>query len=407
MFQESYIRRRKWGLKASVIAFILLDLTLNLVICNYLENHIVFLLGKYLLLGGLLYLMYSRLISPIVRQDLWGKMQHQLSYINFLERVNRILISHLDFAQSFEGFVEELGCQVAFDRCAVLRVDEEMLHYQLYCCSESGVKPDTGEAEMYPLHGSAIGDVVVGRMARIYRDPQWGARDEQLWAGGIRSVIQIPMLYREKVIGVFALCSCEPERYQYADLEVLGPVVERLTAALRNCLLYQETKNLSLKDYLTDTANRRALDIQLDYEYRRAKRYQEPFSLLVVDIDYFKPFNDRYGHLAGDQALRELAHLMKEQVREIDLVARFGGEEFVILLPETSREQAGIVAERIRHKIETNIFLQGTYDAQITVCIGVATYTDDMEGAKELLAGADLKLYSAKSCGRNQVVQMN
>lgn len=406
MYQESYISHRKWGLRSFVCSFIILDILLNMLIFQYLKNEL-FLLGKYLLLGGLLYLIYSRWISPMVYQGLWKKVQNQLSYINFLERINRILISHLDFQQSFVNFVEELAGQVAFNRCAVYRVDEEMLHHQLYSYAVDKTAMEVEGEGMRLLAGSAIEEVVKEQMARIYRDPHWGTQDEKIWADGIRSVIQIPMFCQGKVIGVFVLSSTVSNEYQYSDLDVLGPVVERLTAAFQNCLLYQETRDLSLKDYLTDTANRRALDIRLDYEYRRAKRYQEPFSILVVDIDFFKPFNDRYGHLAGDQALRELALLMKDQVREIDLVARFGGEEFVILLPETNREQAKVVAERIRQRVEQNIFLKGTDNAQLTVCIGVATYTDDMDGVKELLQGADLKLYSAKSGGRNQVVQMN
>lgn len=405
MCQEFCVRRRQRGLLVLICIFVLLDLGMNFLIFCCLQSGWLLTL-KYLLLGGFLYLAYSRWIAPLVSKRHWRIIQDQISSMSFLERINHVLISHLDFQQSFPHLLAELGQRVPFEQCLIFLVDEVTGHYQPYSRFTSGAFLEV-EKEELPLSGSLIEAVVITRKAQIDQDPQWKEADERFWLKGIRSVIQVPLLYQEKMIGVLVLSSLVPDQYTQTELNILIPVAERLACALQNSLLYQETRDLTLKDYLTDTANRRALDIRLDYEYRRAKRYHQPFSILVVDIDHFKPFNDRYGHLAGDQALCELALLMKEQVREIDLVSRFGGEEFVILLPETNREQAGSVAERIRQNIADKIFLEGTINAQLTVCIGVATYTDDMDGVRELLQGADLKLYCAKSGGRNQVVQMN
>jgi diguanylate cyclase (GGDEF)-like protein len=163
--------------------------------------------------------------------------------------------------------------------------------------------------------------------------------------------------------------------------------------------------DLSRRDGLTDLDNYREFRRQLTEETQRSSRYGRPFSLLMLDLDHFKQVNDTYGHLAGDEALRGLAALMRREVRPVDRIARYGGEEFAIILPETSTTGALATAERIREIVATRpIAVNGERQVALTVSIGVGTYPDDADTEEKLVGAADQALYTAKSGGRNRVI---
>lgn len=191
------------------------------------------------------------------------------------------------------------------------------------------------------------------------------------------------------------------------DISELRTVEERLLAA--NAALEESRaalQELAIRDELTGLYNRRELGRALAQEVARTTRTERPLSLLVVDIDHFKLVNDRHGHEAGDRVLQGVAKVVLESVRSLDRAARFGGEELVLLLPETPATEALYVAERLRRRIAAARFPSGTAsgDLAITVSIGVATYPDDCAGADELFRAADRALYDAKRSGRNRCV---
>ncbi len=172
----------------------------------------------------------------------------------------------------------------------------------------------------------------------------------------------------------------------------------RLLIVQRN-LSYQ----LSLTDYLTQLANLRQLDLILDFELQVASRYNRPLALIMGDIDHFKKLNDTYGHLAGNNLLSKVAHLIKANVRIADLVARFGGEEFVIVMPNTDAIGAEIVAEKIRKVVEAESFLiPGKEIMPVTISFGVVAYPTEAKTKEELLGHADDALLAAKKAGRNR-----
>lgn len=174
---------------------------------------------------------------------------------------------------------------------------------------------------------------------------------------------------------------------------------------------YDELEKLSLQDYLTGLANRRYFEQQFQLELERAYRIGHFSTLLILDIDDFKKINDKFGHLEGDKALKLLASTLKEQVREVDLPVRFGGEEFLVLLPETSLEQGRIVAEKIQRKISQLKIASRKGDITFTVSIGMSGTEQETDlrctlhdyGGNELLKRADEALYQAKSMGKNRV----
>lgn len=201
--------------------------------------------------------------------------------------------------------------------------------------------------------------------------------------------------------------------YQYrmkrmrALADRLQSLVEERTAALER--LNQELQRLTATDSLTGVANRRRFDEALDHEWRRAARVGAPLACIMIDIDHFKAFNDRYGHLQGDACLRQIAHALVATVRRAgDIVARYGGEEFAVVLPGTTQAGAARVAEQLRGGVEA---LKLPNDASataphVTISLGVTTMTPTAGiNPQTLVAGADRALYNAKRRGRNQVAE--
>ncbi len=171
---------------------------------------------------------------------------------------------------------------------------------------------------------------------------------------------------------------------------------------VRNALLYRRAIQASLRDPLTGTGNRAALEQSLTREAELSRRHGQALSVVMLDMDHFKDLNDRYGHQAGDAALRAAALLLKEQLRNVDMVFRFGGEEFVLVLSNTGLEAAAIVAERIRAAIQNLLFLIGEKQVRLSASLGCATYRP-YESQEDLLWRADQALYQAKRDGRNRI----
>jgi two-component system cell cycle response regulator len=228
-----------------------------------------------------------------------------------------------------------------------------------------------------------------------------------------RSVIAIPFALESNVAGVFFLRRNQTEPpLTAADVEFAETVIRAAVAAGQRTKLMESTiadnrrlEQLAQTDPLTRTLNRRALMERLGAEMERVRRYNTTVSLLLIDIDHFKNVNDTYGHLAGDDVLVEVSGMLHRVVRAVDMVSRYGGEEFVIVLPETAASGAEAFAERLRELIEGHAFapLRGG-PIRVTTSIGVANFPGfGVESVDDLLAAADQALYRAKADGRNRV----
>jgi diguanylate cyclase (GGDEF)-like protein len=183
-------------------------------------------------------------------------------------------------------------------------------------------------------------------------------------------------------------------------------VANHIALALANLSLRETLRNESIRDPLTDLFNRRYLDEALPRELRRAGRDQHPLSIIVIDVDHFKQFNDNFGHEAGDKMLQALARHLNSRTRGHDIACRYGGDEFLLALPGASLEVACNRAERIREEAKTLVFQSDMHSvASIRVSLGVASYPDHGSTVAALIRAADLGLYHAKAQGRDQVVQ--
>ena len=164
---------------------------------------------------------------------------------------------------------------------------------------------------------------------------------------------------------------------------------------------------LSLVDELTGLYNRRAVYKFLDNETKRAKRFKHPLTIIMADIDFFKIYNDKNGHVAGDKLLQEISKIMSNEVRDIDILGRYGGEEFIVILPETSHEGASKIAERIRRKVEQTHF-QGQETqphGKVTISLGLTTFHGEYKERTQFIQSADELLYKAKEAGRNVLIR--
>lgn len=195
------------------------------------------------------------------------------------------------------------------------------------------------------------------------------------------------------------------ERLTEDDRLVIYALASELVVAVENSRLYKLTRRLSVTDELTGMSNYRYLQQRLDEEVTRAKRYSKHLSLLMLDADDFKSFNDQHGHIAGDKALAEFAKVLESVVREVDVAARYGGEEFAVVLPETDAAGAFVVADKIREALAEHRFPDGNGKrcCTLTVSIGIATYPTYADEKEALLREADDALYRAKNGGKNRV----
>ena len=230
---------------------------------------------------------------------------------------------------------------------------------------------------------------------------------------GERSCLYMPLIFKEQVIGCLELVEKRATRHFGRDeRELAEPLAALAAVAIENARLYAGLKEVAISDGLTDLYNHRYFYDRLAEEVARAQRYELPLSLLMLDVDDFKRFNDAYGHRAGDAVLRDLAALLKDQTRhKVDLVARYGGEEFAVILPGTGGGGGGTgepaaavqVAERIRGAVAAASLGPPGISAPMTVSVGVASFPADAASMNGLFEAADRALYRAKERGKNRV----
>ncbi|MDN5278695.1 MAG: hypothetical protein PWR01_2660 [Clostridiales bacterium] len=213
----------------------------------------------------------------------------------------------------------------------------------------------------------------------------------------------VPLLAKDKLLGALNVSKSVPESFSEKDFELFVNLANQAAIAIENARLYR----YAVTDEMTRLYNHRYFQQRLDEELLRADRYDNHVSLLILDVDHFKKFNDTYGHPEGDRVLKAVARLIEKSVREVDIVARYGGEEFVVICPEKNGEGSLVPAERIRHAVEEFDFRISGKHVPITVSLGVACYPDQARSKPELIQKADYALYFSKQNGRNQATLYN
>lgn len=217
----------------------------------------------------------------------------------------------------------------------------------------------------------------------------------------LRSEVCLPLVHHGQPLGVLSLGSRRAGAFQADEVTALQSLADICANAIQNARYYEQARRLADVDGLTGVYNRRILEHRLAQELERAARYRSTLALIMVDIDHFKRLNDEYGHLAGDQVLREAASLFARKLRKVDVVCRYGGEEFALLVPGTTGMNAVGVAEKLRRAVEKMSF--PGVPRRVTISLGVADYPRHGRTREQLLDAADSALYAAKQAGRNRV----
>ena len=220
--------------------------------------------------------------------------------------------------------------------------------------------------------------------------------------GDLSSKIIIPFVFDKKLIG--GICFYTRQDIDYSSFRYFDIMISELLTIFKMKYQYTEKEFMSVLDGLTGLYNRRQFEIGLEQEVNRTKRHPSDFSLAILDIDFFKKVNDTYGHQYGDYVLKTVANLMKQSFRKTDLLYRYGGEELVMIMPETNIEGAVIPVQRLRRMVEEYDFEYNGVKAKVTVSIGLTMNYQNMNSSADILKSADEALYKAKEGGRNRVV---
>ncbi|MFQ5407828.1 MAG: diguanylate cyclase [Anaerolineales bacterium] len=223
-------------------------------------------------------------------------------------------------------------------------------------------------------------------------------------AGRVRSWLGVPLMTSGSVIGVYSAHASQPNVFDEQHLRLAEVLAAQAAFAVQNAQLFDQVQHLARTDSLTGINNRRHFFELAEREFERARRYHRPLSVLMLDLDHFKEINDLHGHLVGDEILREVAALCLQNLRDADILGRYGGEEFAMLLPEAELDEARNAAERIRRRIGGAPILTRGVSVTVTVSIGVVVLQEGVADVLALIEAADAALYAAKDTGRDRVI---
>ena len=332
------------------------------------------------------------------RSRFTGSLQH------FLER-----ISGPDPVRIYDSIVNSSKELLRSERASLMVLDENT--NQLILKAASGLSTDPASVGPVRTGEGVSGEVIETGKAVMVTDLRVAGRkpapaDRRYKTN---SFISYPITIGGRKVGVLNITDKSGGgTYDEVDLSLLEIVGPQIAVALEKAG-WQERANQfqqeSVTDELTGLHNHRYLEERLPEELSRAKRYEQPVSFLMIDIDDFKKYNDRNGHEAGNEALQNVAQCLKDGLRSADVAMRYGGEEFCILLPQTALAEARAIAERIRHHVESTPFPHGESQplGRVTISVGVSTYSKNVDTDKKIIAAADRALYESKSFGKNRV----
>lgn len=245
-------------------------------------------------------------------------------------------------------------------------------------------------------------------MPDVSKDPRFSKKADEVSNFTTQSIICVPLVTRGRCLGVIELINKveSEEGFSEDDLLMLTTLADFSAIAIENAIFFQRVQELTITDDLTKLYNSRFLHSRLEYEVERAKRFRYELSMIFLDLDYFKDVNDSHGHLSGSRLLKEIAQLILSLIRNVDMACRYGGDEFIIMMPGTTKKSASIVAEKIRAAISDAIFLRDEgLNLHLTASFGVASFPTDAADKDELIRKADHAMYDVKNRTRNGVAE--
>jgi len=336
-----------------------------------------------------------------------ARLKEQVARLTLFTEVGKSLASSLDARRVLETIMEKVSDLLQPDTWSLLMVDPEKNELMFEVAVGEG-------AERLKDLRLPVGEGIAGWVAQhaepvliedVRRDSRFSGRFDAVTGAVTRSVVAVPIVGRGGVLGVIELVnSMGHASFREEDLPLLRNLADYAAIALENARFVAQINELTITDDATRLYNARHLQFVLDTELYRSRRYTYPLSVVFLDLDHFKEVNDTLGHLAGSRLLWLVGDLLRSHLRLIDTAFRYGGDEFVLVLPQTTKDQAYQVVERIRVLIaETRFLADEGKEARVTASFGISTFPEDGDAKKDLIARADEAMYAAKSGGRNAV----
>jgi diguanylate cyclase (GGDEF)-like protein len=332
-----------------------------------------------------------------------NELEGSVKELSMLYNFGQYIISTVDMNELLRIITTAIVDTLNYKECAILLKEDNLLRIVSAWGFEDNTKLMGIE---FSLEEGISGSVASTGKPMLINDTSRESRYLH-YKGQIRkegSFLSVPLKYKNIVIGVLNVSNDIPNSLTKKDIDFLTAISAQIAVVIENARLYEQTKELSITDDLTGLFNRRHMRVVLDKEWDRAHRYSQPLSLLMIDLDLFKEYNDKFGHLRGDEALAILSQIIKMNIRGIDVPIRYGGEEFLIILPDTNATGAMATAEKLRKAI-ADAFTQNNIPT-LTISIGVVASPDEIfDSVHEFLYASDIALYEAKKRGRNIMVK--
>jgi diguanylate cyclase (GGDEF)-like protein len=326
--------------------------------------------------------------------------------VNIFHDVAKALTSSLNLDSILQTIMDKMAEYFRPDTWSLLMVDETK--DELYFAIAVGEASDALKNVRLK-----VGEGIAGWVARhgeplivpdVYKDARFAKRVDEMTRWKTRSIVCIPLKSKHRVLGAIQLINVHMEEFSESEMFFLQALCDYAAIAIDNARAVERIQELTITDDCTGLFNARHLYTTLDAEVYRSARFGYEFTVLFIDLDYFKKVNDTHGHLCGSKLLAEVGYAIKANLRLIDFAFRYGGDEFVILLPQTGKDSGIIVAKRLLEVFRTTNFLVGEdLNLNVRASIGVATYPADARTAHDIIRQADEMMYSIKNSTRDSI----
>jgi diguanylate cyclase (GGDEF)-like protein len=342
------------------------------------------------------------------REGLIKVLKHKSKELTIFHEIGKALTSTLDIKEIMNIIMDKVNDLLEPENWSLLLVDKnkkELIFEIVVGKNKDAVKNISLK----------IGEGIAGWVAKtgepllvadVSKDKRFTRKVDSVTSFKTESVVCVPLKSRGKILGVIELINrVNKKLYDENDLLILLIIADYAAIAFENATYFQKVQELTVTDDLTKLFNSRYLHDFLDVETKKIKRYGGNFSIIFMDLDYFKDVNDTHGHLIGSRLLVEIAEIIRGKLRETDFAARYGGDEFVIVLSHTIKKHAHLVAKRIRKAINNNVFLKEEgLKIKITASYGIAALPEDAANKVELIRLADQAMYRVKNTTRNNIM---
>ncbi|MGA2632178.1 MAG: sensor domain-containing diguanylate cyclase [Terriglobia bacterium] len=335
------------------------------------------------------------------------ELKRQIERLSLFHEIGKALASTIDLQKILQTVMEKISDLLQPDTWSLLMLDEagKELYFEIAIGAGADKLKDVR---------LKVGEGIAGWVAQngepvliedVKRDPRFTSRIDDITQMDTRSVVCVPIKGKEKILGVIELVNClGRESFRKSDIPILKSLADYAAIALENARYIQRIHELTITDDCTALYNARHLNFVLDAEIYRSTRYGYEFSVIFLDLDHFKQVNDTHGHLVGSKLLWMIGDLIKSHLRLIDYAFRYGGDEFVVLLPQTSKQNALQVVRRLKVMLNARVFFQEEgLNISVTSSFGVAAFPVDGRSRRELLRMADEAMYLVKNTTRDSI----